>query len=340
MVDLRSDTVTRPTKGMLEAMVKAEVGDDVFGDDPTVIRLQEKVAEILGKEDALFVPSGTMANQIAIKILTNPGDEVYCDAGSHIFNYEAGAPSFLSGVQLLPLSTQKGIFTSQHLDAVIRPSNIHFAPPKLVTIENTHNRAGGTVWKVEEVADVAQFCQKKHLYLHLDGARIWNASMALSRDVKEWTQYADTVTVCFSKGLGAPIGSALVSTKERIQEARRIRKRLGGGMRQVGYLAACAIYALDHHRDRLYEDHQRAKKLAIALETLGYGINSGEVMTNIVIFEVPDGKSHLELVEYGRKHQILFTAFGKNKIRLVTHLDVNDEDIEKTIKMFQAFLLD
>ncbi|MCX7835038.1 MAG: aminotransferase class I/II-fold pyridoxal phosphate-dependent enzyme [bacterium] len=339
MVDLRSDTVTRPTKGMLEAMVHATVGDDVFGDDPTVIQLQEKVADILGKEDALFVPSGTMANQIAIKILTNPGDEVYCDAGCHLMNYESGAPSFLSGVQLRAISTERGIFNPSQLDELIRPNNIHFPPSKLVTIENTHNRAGGTVWSVKEVEDISNFCKNFNLLLHLDGARIWNAAVAANVKVKEWTQYADTVTVCFSKGLGAPIGSAIVSTKEKIQDARRIRKRLGGGMRQVGYLAACAIYALDHHRERLIEDHIRAKRLAEALETLGYTIRSKDVQTNIVIFEVPEKKNNNELVEFGKKEGVLFTAFGKNKIRLVTHLDVNDDGIEKAIHMFKKYLV-
>lgn len=338
MVDLRSDTVTRPTQGMLKAMTNAKVGDDVFGDDPTVIQLQEIVANILGKEDALFVPSGTMANQISLHIQTKPGDEVYCDAGCHILNYESGAPALLSGLQLLPIHTLRGIFTPTQLEEVVRPSNPHFAPPRMVEIENTHNRSGGSVWSVDEVRVVREFCSTKNLKLHLDGARLWNASAARETDVKEWTTFADSVSVCFSKGLGAPMGSAIAGTKEMIVEARRTRKRFGGGMRQIGYMAACAIYALDNHRERLTDDHTRAKKLAITLEELGYGIQSSNVETNILIFEVHENRSNVELVEFAKTEGVLLTAFSKKKLRAVTHLDVNDDGISKAIEVFYRFL--
>jgi threonine aldolase len=338
LIDLRSDTVTRPTKGMLAAMASAEVGDDVFGDDPTVIRLQERVAEIVGKEAALYTPSGTMANQIALHVSTTPGDEVFCDEGCHILNYESGAAPLLSGIQLLPIAGKNGVFTAAQVEEKIRPRSYHFAPSRMIEIENTHNRAGGTIWPVEEVSSIRVLCDKHNLHLHLDGARIWNAAAERQCDVKEWTKYADTVSVCFSKGLGAPVGSAILGSKSTIESARRARKRFGGGMRQAGFLAAAALYAVNNHRERLVEDHAKAKKLAVELEDAGYEIDAKQVETNIVIFAVPEGKTGDQLVQFAAAEGVLLTSFGIRKLRAVTHLDVDRYGIELAINVFRKFL--
>ncbi|MDK9699435.1 MAG: low-specificity L-threonine aldolase [bacterium] len=337
IVDLRSDTVTRPTPKMLEAMIHAEVGDDVFGDDPTVLKLQERVAAILGKEDALFVPTGTMANQIAINVSTQPGDEVYCDEGCHILNYESGAPALLSGVQLMPVAGERGVFRVDQVAEKVRPENNHFAPPRLIEVENTHNRSGGTVWPVERVKELRDFCNSNKLKLHLDGARLWNAAVAKQCDVQAWSQYADTVSVCFSKGLGCPVGSAIAGDSATIQKAKRARKRFGGGMRQSGYLAACALYALDNHRERMVDDHRRAKQLAIVLNDCGYEIDPALVETNILIFSVREGRTGTELVEFAKSQNVLLTAFGVRKLRAVTHLDIDDKKIDAAIQTFRDF---
>jgi len=333
MIDLRSDTVTKPTEKMREAMFAAEVGDDVFGEDPTINKLQERVASILGKEAALYVPSGTMSNQIAINLLTEPGDEVYCDAGAHIFNYEGGAPAFLSGVQIRPIQGQRGVFTVDQLEALIQADNSHFARSALVNIENTSNRGGGTVWPLAEVRRISELAHEKGMKVHLDGARIWNAVAASGTPEKDWAQYADTVSVCFSKGLGAPVGSALVGSQELISKAHRVRKKLGGGMRQAGIVAAGALYGLENHRERMVEDHRRAKWLAQELATIpGFDIDLEHVDTNIIIVDLSERAIEAEqFAVRALEKGLLVTLAGRYKVRFVTHLQISDNDIEEAV---------
>jgi len=263
IIDLRSDTITKPTPQMRQAMADAAVGDDVFGEDPTVNQLQKKVTELCGKEAALFVPSGTMSNQIAINTHTQPGDEVICDYGSHIFNYEGGGPALLSGVQVHPLQGQRGVITAEQIKAVIRPADHHYAKSKLIELENTHNRAGGAIFPLDEINKIKKLADEHQLQMHLDGARLWNAHVATGISLAEWCDPFDSISLCFSKGLGAPIGSILVGSSEFIDRAHRYRKIYGGGMRQVGIIAAAALYALDHHIERLKDDHKRAYQLAL-----------------------------------------------------------------------------
>lgn len=331
VVDLRSDTVTRPTPEMRRAIAEAEVGDDVFGDDPTVKRLQEEVAEIFGKEAALFVPSGTMANQIAIGCHTRPGDEVYGDAGAHIFNYESGAPAALWGVTFHPIPGRNGTFTAEEVKARLRPPQSHFPQSRLIWVENSHNRAGGTIFPQEEVLRLRQLATEEGLGLHLDGARIWNVAVAVGKSERELAEPFDSLTCCLSKGLGCPVGSLVVGTKEFIARAHRLRKRLGGGMRQVGILAAAGLYALRHHRQRLIEDHRRARALAEGIAELGsFSIDLSTVQTNIVIFDVSP-LTGSEVVERLKAEGVLCTAFG-SKVRMVTHLNIDDQDIDYTLR--------
>ncbi|MCA1849276.1 MAG: threonine aldolase family protein, partial [Actinobacteria bacterium] len=284
MIDLRSDTVTRPTEGMRRAMFEAALGDDVFGEDPTVNRLEEYVAALLGKEVALYAPSGTMCNQVGVFVSTTRGDEVLLHEGAHVFNYEAGAPALLSGVQLRPLPGEGGIVSPETVRAAVRPENVHFPRPKLLCLENTHNTAGGKVFPLEDFAAVAAEARELGLKVHLDGARLFNAQAATGIPAREWCEHADTVSVCSSKGLGAPVGSLLAGDGETIREARRARKAFGGGMRQAGVIAAGSLYAFEHHTERLAEDHERAKKLADGLREAGYQVDPPD--TNIVLVEV------------------------------------------------------
>src|SRR3712207_6553775 len=277
MIDLRSDTVTRPTEEMRRAMFEAALGDDVFGEDPTVNRLEEYVADLLGKEAALYAPSGTMCNQIGVFVNTNRGDEVLVHEGAHAFNYEAGAPALLSGVQIRPLPGEGGIISPDTLRAAVRPENVHFPRPTLLCLENTHNTAGGKVYPLEDFAEVTAAADEMGLRVHLDGARLFNAQVATGIPAREWCEHADTVSVCSSKGLGAPVGSLLAGDGEIIREARRARKAFGGGMRQAGVIAAGSLYAFEHHTDRLAEDHERAKKLAAGLRDAGYKIGRAHV---------------------------------------------------------------
>ncbi len=328
-IDLRSDTVTRPTPEMRRAMYEAEVGDDVFGDDPTVNRLQERVAELLGKERALYVPSGTMANQIAIKIHTQPGDEVFCEAGGHIFNYESGAPGFISGVQVHPIAGERGVFTSRQIEERLRPADHHFPPGKLVVIENTHNRSGGMVWPLREFRAVCETAKENGMAVQLDGARLWNAVVASGTSEAGWAKSVDTVSVCFSKGLGAPVGSCIVGPNELIEEAHRFRKRLGGGMRQIGIIAAGALYAIENHRERLVEDHRRAKTLAKGLvEINGFTIDVDHLDTNIIILDMEErGLEGEHFAKAVAEKGMFVTLAGKFRVRLVTHLDIDDSAI-------------
>lgn len=337
LIDLRSDTVTRPSLQMRRVIAEAEVGDDVFGEDPSVNRLQNKVAELLGKDAALFVPSGTMGNEICVKTHTQPGDEVICEAGCHILNYESGAAAFLSSVQMRPIVGCRGVITVEQIEAAIHPPKYYLPHTKMVTVENTHNSAGGTIFPIDELARVYQFAREQGLKFHLDGARIWNASVASGIPVKEYAQHCDSISVCFSKGLGAPVGSAVVGSSEFIQEAHRIRKILGGGMRQAGLLAAAALYALENNFSKLAEDHQNMQRLAQALAELkGIKIDLESVQTNIAIFDITEShKSISEVVEALSDHGVLVVPFGATKLRAVTHLDISSQDIDRAIEVFK-----
>jgi len=320
LIDLRSDTVTRPTQAMRRAMFEAPLGDDVFGEDPTVNRLEEYVAGLLGKEAALYAPSGTMCNQIGVFVNTNRGDEVFLHEGAHAFNYEAGAPALLSSVQIRPLPGEGGIISPDTLRAAVRPENVHFPRPRLLCLENTHNTAGGKVFPLEDFAEVAAVAREMGLRVHLDGARLFNAQAATGIPAREWCAHADTVSVCSSKGLGAPVGSLIAGDGETIQEARRARKAFGGGMRQAGVIAAGSLYAFEHHTDRLVEDHERAKKLAAGLREAGYRVEPPE--TNIVIVEIEEADLFLQALA---REGVLATPRTSDSVRFCTHLNVSEQ---------------
>ncbi len=331
VIDLRSDTVTKPTAAMREAMARAEVGDDVFGDDPTVRQLESRTAEVLGKEAALFVPSGTMANQLAIRGHTEPGDEVLVEANAHLYYYESGAPAALSGVMCRCLNGQRGVFSGADVEAALRPADQHFPRTRLVCLENTHNRGGGKIWPIEQIREVADTARKHGLQLHLDGARLWNASVTMGVPEREYAKYFDTVSVCFSKGLGAPVGSALAGPRAFVERARRFRKMFGGAMRQVGIIAAGALFALQHHRARLAEDHTNAKALASGLAGVsGLETDPAEVETNMVRFRLRSMPAD-QFVERLQERGILVLAVGPETIRAVTSLMVTSEDIQAAI---------
>ena len=333
MVDLRSDTVTRPTEGMRKAMYEAEVGDDVFGEDPTVHRLQDRIAELLGKEAALFVPSGTMGNQLGVKVSTSPGDEVILERSSHIFNYEAGAPGVISGVQLHVVDGADGVLRGADVERAIRPGNYWDARSRLVCLENTLNKAGGTVYPLDAMLDVAQTARSHGLRLHLDGARLWNATAASGVAEREFAAPFDTVSVCLSKGLGAPIGSVLAGSSELISRARHFRKMLGGGMRQVGILAAAGLYALEFERPRLADDHVTARRLAEGIaEISAFRINLSRVQTNIVMFDVENGDAAGVLARLAERG-VLMVPFGPSTIRATTHRDVVMHQIDEALSV-------
>lgn len=326
LIDLRSDTVTRPTPGMRAAIAAAEVGDDVFGEDPTVNRLEERVAELLGKEAALFVPSGTMSNQICVKAHTQPGDELLCDVNCHIFNYESGGPAVLSGVTCRTIDGDFGILDLTQLEDKIRPaSDVHLVRTRLVCLENTHNRGGGRIYPLEKIEAISRWAHDHGLIMHLDGARLWNAIVATGIPARDWASHFDSVSVCFSKGLGAPLGSALAGPRQFVARARRIRKLLGGGMRQVGLAAAAALYALDHHIARLAEDHKNAQTIAQAVKgTPGLRLHPPEVDTNLVWFRVdPDLGTAKDIAATLKTHGVLVHAAGPQTIRACTHLDIS-----------------
>jgi threonine aldolase len=327
VIDLRSDTVTRPTEGMRRAMLEAPVGDDVFGEDPTVNRLEEYVADLLGKEAALYAPSGTMTNQIGVQVNTNRGEEVLLHEGSHIFVYEAGAPAILSSVQLRTLSGENGILDPETVRAAVRPEDAHFPRSRLLCLENTHNTAGGKIFSLQDFAAVARTAKDLGLRVHLDGARLFNAQAATGIPAREWCAHADTVSVCSSKGLGAPVGSLLAGNGETIREARRARKAFGGGMRQAGIIAAASLYAFENHVDRLSEDHARARNLAAGLREAGY--DAREPDTNLVLVAV-DGPP--EFLQALAREGVLATPGKPGFVRLCTHLDVGDKEIETAIE--------
>jgi threonine aldolase len=338
LIDLRSDTVTKPTPGMRAAMSSAEVGDDVFGEDPTVNRLEERVAELLGKEAALYVPSGTMSNQIAVKAHTQPGDELLCDLNCHIYNYEAGGPAVLSGVTCRTLDGESGILDLSQLEDKIRPvQDHHLVRTRLVCLENTHNRGGGKIYPIDKIKSISRWARAGGLAMHLDGARLWNAVVATGIPAAEWAQHFDSVSVCFSKGLGAPIGSALAGPRDLIVKGRRIRKLFGGGMRQAGLAAAAAIYALDHNVKRLAEDHKNARLIAQAIaDTPGLRLQPPEVDTNLIWFRVnPDLGTAKDVAATLKQHGILVHVAGPQTLRACTHLDVSAAQAERVADVFR-----
>lgn len=335
VVDLRSDTVTRPTAAMRAAIAAAEVGDDVFGDDPTVLALERRVAALAGKEAALFVPSGTMGNQLAVHVATRPGDEVLLEATSHIFLYEQGGIGANSGCLAHVVPGERGRIPAAALgDALRSAEDDHVARLSLVCVENTHNRAGGAIVPLADLRELFRLARERGVRVHLDGARLWNASVASGVPISEWAACADTVMMCFSKALGAPVGSILVGPADLIRAAHRARKRWGGGMRQVGLLAAAALHALDHHLERLVEDHLRAKRLAAGFRTVP-GVHVGEPDTNIVIAEIreggPDPAAVLAALEGGGVRMV---SFGPRRIRAIVHLDVDDAGIDRAVGVF------
>ena len=329
-VDLRSDTVTRPGREMRLAMAAAEVGDDVYREDPSVNRLQETVAALLSKEAALFVPSGTMSNQLCLRTLSRPGDEVIVHEDAHVLHYEGGSAAALAGLQLRPLAGPLGILDPAAVEGAIRPEGEHFARTGALEMENTHNRCGGTVWSVEQMRAVKEVARAHGIGVHLDGARLWNAHVATGVPLDAYAAQADSVSVCFSKGLGAPVGSALAGSTAFVEEARRNRKRYGGAMRQVGILAAGALYALEHNLDRLAEDHENARVLAALLQELPGVSLTHPVQTNIVIADVSGlGLAAPQLVRALGGEGVLCGAAGATTIRFVTHLDVERTQVRR-----------
>jgi threonine aldolase len=340
IIDLRSDTVTRPSQAMRKAMYEAEVGDDVFQEDPTVKMLQEYASELLGKESALYVPSGVMGNQICLNVLTNPGDEVICERDSHIFNYESGSPAALSGIQLLPVDGRHGVITPEQVEPFIRPASAYYMPhTKVIEVENTHNRAGGTIHPLDNIVALGNLARKYNLKYHLDGARIWNASVASGIPVKKYAEHFDTISCCLSKGLGAPVGSLIGGTKEFIKEAFRVRKAWGGGMRQVGILAAAGLYALKNNIERLAEDHRKAKILAETISEIpSLEINMEAVQTNILIFK-PKKIAVEKAIEKCKEKGLLISVGKVDSLRAITHLDVSFDDIDKTCKILREVFI-
>jgi len=331
IIDLRSDTITKPTPAMREAMAAADVGDDVFGEDPTVRKLETETAALLGKEEALFTASGTMANQLAVRAHTEPGDEILVEANAHLYYYEGGGPAALSGVMCRCLQGERGVFNSGDVESALRPSDPHFPRTRLVCIENTHNRGGGKIWPLERIEEVANLARLRGLQMHLDGARLWNAAVATGIAERQWAAPFDTVSVCFSKGLGAPVGSALAGSKALLARARRFRKMFGGGMRQAGIIAAGALFALRNHRARLAEDHANAKALAEGIARCqGIEVAPGEVETNMVRFRLT-GVPAQEVVERLRARGVLVLAADRLTIRAVTNLMVSAEDVQRAV---------
>ncbi len=337
MIDFRSDTVTRPTPGMLDAMLKAPLGDDVFGEDPTINQLEALSASLFGMEAALFCPSGTMTNQIAIKCHTQPGDEVICEKLSHIYQYEGGGIAFNSGASVRLIDGNRGQITAQQVKQAINPNDIHKPISSLVSLENTANRGGGSCYQFSDMEEIKQVCLQNNLKLHLDGARLYNALVAKKETPLQYGQLFDSISLCLSKGLGAPVGSVLMGTRELIRKARRIRKIFGGGMRQAGMLAAAGIYALENQVTRLAEDHEHAALLASAVAQKDFTGEILQVETNIVIFEVKGRFSANDLAAAFKTQGISVIAISPTQIRMVVHLDISKNDIDRTLEVIKAF---
>ncbi len=341
-IDLRSDTVTRPSAAMRKAIADAEVGDDVFGDDPTVQKLERRLAQMVGMEASLFLPSGTMSNQVAIVAHTQPGDEILCESGCHLYNFESSGPAVHAHVIVTNIEGHHGALTAEMVRRRIRPINMHQPRTRLVCLENTHNRAGGRIFPVELMRSVSAVAREHELRLHLDGARLFNAAVARGVPVTAWTSLVDTVNICLSKGLGAPIGSMLAGPAELIDRARWIRKRMGGGMRQVGVLAAAGLYALENNVVRLADDHANARRLAEGLFDLpGLDVRPQETETNIVIIRVKESCRYSagELLALLAEKDVLMVPFGEATIRAVTHLDVTAADIDRAIMAYRKLLV-
>ncbi len=337
MINLMSDTVTKPTPEMLEAMMSAEVGDDVFKKDPSINELENRVSKMFGKKAALFCPSGTMTNQIALKIHTQPLDEVVCDHYSHIYQYETGGYAFNSGIAINPLIGTYGKITAQQVEQAIKPDFDWLPSTLLVVLENSCNKGGGSYYKLEEIKAIKAVCDKYNLKLHLDGARLFNVLVETKDDPIEIGQYFDTISICMSKGLGAPVGSLLVGNELDIKRARRFRKVMGGGMRQAGYLAKACCYALDHHIERLIIDNNRAKSISELVTTLPYIEAVRPVHTNIIIFETKSEKACQDLIDHLKANNILCVQFGQKAIRFVFHLDISEEMMPKIKSALESF---
>ncbi|WP_147676240.1 threonine aldolase family protein [Algibacter pacificus] len=337
IIDLRSDTVTKPSQPMLEAMMQAEVGDDVFREDPTVNALETKIAKMFGKETAMFFPSGTMANQTAIKLHTQPGDQVICDKYAHIFNYESGGASFNSGVSCNLLDVNDGMFTTKDVLEAINPDAYYYSKTSLVEIENTANKRGGSCWDFNEIEKIRTVCTENNLGFHLDGARLWHALVAKNETTEQYGNVFDTISVCLSKGLGCPVGSVLVGNKDIMQNAIRIRKIFGGNMRQVGYLAAAGLYALDNNIERLAEDHKKAKGIGAVLNQLSIVKSVEPIETNIVIFELMPEVNEKEFTQKLADKNIHIISMGGGKLRMVTHLDYTNVMHDKLLSELRTF---
>ncbi|RKE95225.1 threonine aldolase family protein [Ichthyenterobacterium magnum] len=335
IIDLRSDTVTKPTKGMLDAMFSAKVGDDVFREDPTVNELEECLAKMFGKPKALFFPSGSMANQTALKLHTNPGDQVICDKYAHIYNYEAGGASFNSGLSCKLIDGNRGMFTANQVIEAINPSEYYYSQTRLVEVENTTNKGGGACWNFEELKKIRTVCEENELGYHLDGARLWNALVAKNESAKQYGDIFDSISVCLSKGLGCPIGSVLIGDEDIMKNAIRVRKIFGGNMRQVGYLAAAALFALDNNVERLADDHKKAKEIEAELSNLSFIKKVEPVETNIVIFELQPNVDETSFVNQLKENNIYIIGMGGRKLRIVTHLDYTNEMHDKLLSVFR-----
>lgn len=333
-IDFRSDTVTKPTPAMLEAMMKAKVGDDVFGEDPSINELEQQAASMFGMEAALFCPSGTMTNQIAIKCHTQPGDEVICDESSHVYQYEGGGIAFNSGASVRLLPGNLGRITAEQVRNAIQPDDPHRPHSTLVSLENTSNRGGGSCYDFKEIKKIQLVCKENNLAFHLDGARLWNALVAKNETPGQYGEVFDSISICLSKSLGCPVGSLLLGKKDFIKKARRVRKVFGGGMRQAGFLAAAGIYALQHNIKRLAEDHAHAQQIAGAIKEKSFVNEVLPVETNIIIFELKDGMTAPGVVAKLKEHNILGYAISANRVRLVVHLDITKEMAATTIKVF------
>ncbi|WP_296311596.1 threonine aldolase family protein [Winogradskyella sp. UBA3174] len=336
-IDLRSDTVTKPTKGMLEAMLTAEVGDDVYKEDPSVNALEKRLADMFGMDEALFFPTGSMANQASLKLHTNPGEQVICDKYAHIYNYEGGGASFNSGISCKLIDGHRGMFTAGQAEESINPPDFYHSPlTSLIAVENTTNKGGGASWDFEELRKIRHVADKHNLGYHLDGARLWNALIAKGERPKQYGELFDTISVCLSKGLGCPMGSVLIGNSELMKGAIRVRKILGGGMRQVGFAAAAGLYALDHHFDRLTEDHKKAREIGEVLSQLSSIKKVESIETNIIIFELNDGINEAQFLGKLKAKHIHIIGMGSNKLRMVTHLDYTDTMHEKLLTILKA----
>lgn len=336
-IDLRSDTVTRPTPQMRQAIATADVGDDVLGDDPTVIELQQYVAGLLERDAALFVPSGTMANQVALRAQSQPGWELLCDRECHVVNYEAAAPAIHSGLLVNLLTTERGMVTAETVRKSVRPKGLHYPETKMVTLENSHNHHGGTILPQEEILKVREVCDEFDLVFHLDGARIWNVHVATGMSLPELTRPFDSVSVCLSKGLGAPIGSLILGSNELIEKCLRLRKIFGGGMRQVGIIAAAGLYAVKNNIPRLADDHTNARYMAAGLDAMGlFTVDMSRVQTNIILADITTDESAFSLLARMKELGVLAVPFGPQRLRFVTHLDASREDCEEALERLKA----